>query len=430
MSEQSLWLDELRCSDTRMVMWSELKWNKLYDLLQLSREEALRKCQVCSYAESSSSAVTARELYLQTWAEVETILKREGKGELDKVAEFSFGTRPELSLGFFRSNLQLVSGEGNTNDVHSARQYIIEAYDGLYRLLSTIRMVLEGKQQNACNELAKRGITKYGHYNILESVMRKRDEDTVKLLLMSGILGDDGYFDALFASMREGSADALWFLSISGILDVNECDSQGRALIHRAVAAQYSHDYLRMLLAIPDIDVNLTDVEGKSPLHIAVERNLIFAAQLLLERPDIDVNQKNNRGWTPLYHAVYLRETEMVQVLLNHPNIDVNCSDDSGITVLLFGIHWRRRNEVELLLHARGIDVNQADHEGWFPAYMSVFVQDAVILRELLVMPGIELDRQCGESGLSFLEYAETIDSRYAEMIRLAMAYNKIAEEL
>ncbi|KAH9930197.1 uncharacterized protein B0H18DRAFT_1083842 [Fomitopsis serialis] len=84
-------------------------------------------------------------------------------------------------------------------------------------------------------------------------------------------------------------------------LDVNARDWLGRTVLHLAAAAQdaAATEYVRMLLAHSDIQINLTDAESHwTALHRALYHGNLSTAILLLQRPDIDVTLRDLEGCT------------------------------------------------------------------------------------------------------------------------------------
>ncbi|KZT01007.1 uncharacterized protein LAESUDRAFT_764135 [Laetiporus sulphureus 93-53] len=84
-------------------------------------------------------------------------------------------------------------------------------------------------------------------------------------------------------------------------IDVNARDWLGRTVLHLAAASQDASatEYVRMLLAHPDINVNVTDKESKwTALHRALYRGNLASAILLLQRPEIDTSLRDSEGYT------------------------------------------------------------------------------------------------------------------------------------
>lgn len=90
----------------------------------------------------------------------------------------------------------------------------------------------------------------------------------------------------------------------------------------------------KLLLSRHDINVNLQDKEGQTPLYRACYYGRTEVVQLLLEQPNINVNIQNTYGETPLYIACCYGHTEVIKLLLSHPKIDVNLQGINGKTLL------------------------------------------------------------------------------------------------
>ena len=100
----------------------------------------------------------------------------------------------------------------------------------------------------------------------------------------------------------------------------------------------------KTLLAFPNIDVNIQDEDGKTPLHIACLRYIYpddtkEVVKALLANADINVNIQDKWGYTALHYAcevldLHKPNNELVKELLAHPFIDVNLEDQEGKTPL------------------------------------------------------------------------------------------------
>lgn len=76
------------------------------------------------------------------------------------------------------------------------------------------------------------------------------------------------------------------------------------------------------------VPVDIKDSEGRTPLHWAVDRGHIEAAESLLSR-NADVNSKDNEGQTPLHYAAVC-ERENIAELLVKKNAATDVKDDDG----------------------------------------------------------------------------------------------------
>ncbi|KAI0071191.1 hypothetical protein K474DRAFT_1776321 [Panus rudis PR-1116 ss-1] len=87
---------------------------------------------------------------------------------------------------------------------------------------------------------------------------------------------------------------------LSGEVNVNARDYLGRTVLHLAASstAASAPEYVRMLLAHPQINVNLQDYESHwTALHRALYEGNVLTATLLLQRQDIDVDLKDWEGY-------------------------------------------------------------------------------------------------------------------------------------
>lgn len=164
-------------------------------------------------------------------------------------------------------------------------------------------------------------------------------------------------------------------------LKINDQDEHGLTALHY-IARLYPKyhwgdirvEILYPILDYPDININVTDKGGDSPLHAAtwvgnagmvstllfinrkrVREGIMLNAQndygvtalhyaaksgrndcamLLLKRTDINPNIKDNRGNTPLHEAAKNGRTEVVTMLLAHPDINPNLRNAAGFTPL------------------------------------------------------------------------------------------------
>lgn len=127
---------------------------------------------------------------------------------------------------------------------------------------------------------------------------------------------------ALRLAADNADVNAVTTLLQSPDVDVNAADVDGVAPVHRAVllgdvdvvAALTRHRWIRL---------NVCDGRGNSHLHYANmlsdEEGRVRMVKYLLTLKDIDVNLRNSDGLTPLEQAMDLGHTRTVQLLREHP---------------------------------------------------------------------------------------------------------------
>ena len=95
-----------------------------------------------------------------------------------------------------------------------------------------------------------------------------------------------------------------------------------------------------------DVDVNIPDIFGRSPLHYLAEMgNVEGGEQILKDRAAnmekvVKLNGLDNKGWPPLFYAALTKnkgaltkKIDFIKLLLKEPDIDVEIKDKKGRSV-------------------------------------------------------------------------------------------------
>jgi len=91
----------------------------------------------------------------------------------------------------------------------------------------------------------------------------------------------------------------------------------------------------------PTLDVNWTkDEDGCSALYLTCSNGHDSAVSVLLAHPDIDVNLKNMDGDTPFGNACYHGNTSCVQEMLKDSRVNVNEVNQYGCTPLYWAAYF------------------------------------------------------------------------------------------
>eukprot|EP00047_Mylnosiga_fluctuans_P000730 m.200876 g.200876 ORF g.200876 m.200876 type:complete len:931 (+) comp10101_c1_seq1:22-2814(+) len=102
-------------------------------------------------------------------------------------------------------------------------------------------------------------------------------------------------------------------------------------LLHQAVMQCRVHE-VEQLLAGGD-DVNATDIQGRTPLHIAVMRSALDCLATLLGSRDIDINARDVNSMTALHVACLSTAARAAEMLVNN-EADLFLRDEHGNTCL------------------------------------------------------------------------------------------------
>ena len=120
---------------------------------------------------------------------------------------------------------------------------------------------------------------------------------------------------------------------------------------------------LSMLLKQSDIDINLKDSEGRSPLLWAAKMGQANSIDVLLQGAHhVDRLDKDKKGSNALCLACVGSHTETVKALLKYRCGNEDEEDSAGWTTLLWAIERRQSlNTLEALLSGRTVNVNHRD---------------------------------------------------------------------
>ncbi|XP_046554887.1 ankyrin repeat and protein kinase domain-containing protein 1-like [Haliotis rubra] len=128
--------------------------------------------------------------------------------------------------------------------------------------------------------------------------------DTVKVPIDTR---DEDGRTALYPAVQRGDAEVVEFLVERG-LSIRDRDKHGDTYLH-AVFVRYSdHDEVVKFLFKANVDADLCNSEGNTPLHLALDSGLwrLFEDNMmtLIDRTS-KMNQRNHEGKTPLHLAAY-----------------------------------------------------------------------------------------------------------------------------
>ena len=87
--------------------------------------------------------------------------------------------------------------------------------------------------------------------------------------------------------------------------NVNMRDEDGWTLLHLACLESSRSPVIPLLLAHPNIDVNVKRESGYTPFILASSNGRTSCVRELLKDSRVKVNEPTNDGWTPLWAAFF-----------------------------------------------------------------------------------------------------------------------------
>lgn len=200
---------------------------------------------------------------------------------------------------------------------------------------------------------------------------------------------------------------------------VLNCADNNDCPLHLA-AYEGETEFVRMLLRIPNMNVNIRNGARMTPLHCAARMGHIDVARALLEAANIDANLKDGDGYTPLHTALRNRNEELALMLIATPSVDV-CdadSDEEHMTPLHHAAERGQNTVVKALLRAPRINVNVASRTGERPLHYAATNGHIDVAKTLLAVPTIDANIAANE-GVTPLMCAAS--DGHTEMVKLLL---------
>ncbi|XP_061180797.1 ankyrin-1-like [Saccostrea echinata] len=188
---------------------------------------------------------------------------------------------------------------------------------------------------------------------------------------------------------------------IENKIDLNIADIDGRSPIHTACSGNYPE--IVKTLIHNKVNVNTFDKDNCNPLHTACEKCHFLSVQLLVKNGG-NINATNSKGSSPLHLACVSGNLEIVTTLVEC-GANVNISDKTGSTSLHIAVKNTHRDAI-LFLISKGANVNSRDNDG-FTALILCCRQNYKDVVEELLKSGADIDIEISE-GLNALTTAIT----------------------
>lgn len=103
---------------------------------------------------------------------------------------------------------------------------------------------------------------------------------------------------------------------------------------------------------LENADVNVRNMEGRTPLWIAASVGRDSIVELLTQDKRCNVNLDDNKGWTPLMVATLCGYDIIVQVLIDSGRCDVDTVNEDGCTALYIATKSGNLKIAKILLEA------------------------------------------------------------------------------
>jgi len=167
---------------------------------------------------------------------------------------------------------------------------------------------------------------------------------------------------AMNGNLKEAERELEHAAEMAGSL-IASPGTGGQNALHRAV---FTNDLELVTLFLNEGDdnlINLTDDEGRTPLHYATRKRTGEADMVnLLLSYDPDVNMRTNSGFTPLHQCAIENFLELARILID-AGADLDIPNENGWTPLLFALS-HKHDRMAVLLAENGCDLLATSDEG------------------------------------------------------------------
>lgn len=134
--------------------------------------------------------------------------------------------------------------------------------------------------------------------------------------------------------------------------NINVVDCLNLGLLHYCCMYRHNSTIIDFLLKQKNININIKDDVGNTPLHYAVKHNKLHYVKKLVKHKNININSKNKVGMSPFYFCTINYYPEMSKFLSSLENIDLISTDCSEVSLLHYGIVYLNEDAVEKILNS------------------------------------------------------------------------------
>ncbi|GFF53965.1 isoform Er10 of ankyrin-1 [Aspergillus udagawae] len=232
------------------------------------------------------------------------------------------------------------------------------------------------------------------------------------------------------------SPKVVRFLLTRNEVDPNVKNDEGQTPLAYA-AHECFNDIVKILLKCPHVDVNCSDNSGCTPLRLAAGRSHVYVVKTLLSNPSVDVSVRDNIhhrtalsaavmvlwgriSWGP--EKVKLKHRRTIQALLEHPATLVNYDTDPDLLQLYRFSAQYGYEEIFKLLWSKGVGQlpGELDRSG---ILFFVAEHGQVGIMKVLFAKGFEPEAQTN-TGRTTLSIAA--EHKQIEVIRLLLSTGKV----
>lgn len=265
------------------------------------------------------------------------------------------------------------------------------------KLSYTLQLNYEGKDvgdsQTAIWEIDAETATK----ELLKAISTNNNNDIkiLELLEVPGIdinIQDEDGYSPLHLAVDLNREVVVKALLAKGA-NVNTINDAEATPLHTAIR-KGSPALIENLLNVEDIDINVRDNNGNTPLYLAVLEEKQKAIEILVAK-GANATIKNNYRYTPLYLAITKKSPQIIGAVLAAKDINVHAKDSDDQT-LLHQSTGRGGMVAKFIIETlvfKGADVNAINIDGETPLHLAAMGGETSVLAiETLIAKGAHVN--------------------------------------
>ncbi|WP_371436067.1 ankyrin repeat domain-containing protein [Polaromonas sp.] len=191
----------------------------------------------------------------------------------------------------------------------------------------------------------------------MNNIFRNYFKYPIYLFVLIGLnISFAGSYDDFFRAIRMDDAAEVRQLLARGF-DPNTLDPQGQHGLLIAIK-EPSPKVAKALVDAPNINLNILNRQGESPLMLAALKGQLDLASQMVEK-GADVNKT---GWTPLHYAASNSNLPLIKLLLEN-SAYIDAESPNGTTPLMMASMYGSAEAVKLLLE-EGADPQLKNQQG------------------------------------------------------------------
>ena len=179
-----------------------------------------------------------------------------------------------------------------------------------------------------------------GRLEICKILWNKRPDNFTRILNAKDIKGNT----ALHHAARKGRLDVVNFLLSLPEIDINVQDELGNSPLMTAIWHNEDESIYKVAMGCPELDVHIVNKQQQTALHMAMIHGRVSAIQELSGEEYDLINMVDKHGVSPLHHAasrkIYLSDQDLLEsvldLLLANEDIDAGQPAADGRTALFY----------------------------------------------------------------------------------------------